>query len=374
MSLYRSLLIPTRLVLKASKVVSWLATYSGACLSAAFNLSWALWLLLTRGPRQVFHKKTREVPPSCLTDTTYGEHRYLTLKHSGLRLHYVIAGQEGAQLMLFLHGFPENWFMWHHQLKEFKQAFKVVAIDLKGFGFSDAPPGLEHYQRDVLMEDIRSVVETLGPSEKDASAKCILLGHDWGGCIAFEFAATYPNMVEKLVVLSGAQSHVLTEYMFQHLSQVLKSEYMFLFQLPKLPEFLLSLDDFLYIKQAFTSKKKGIQNPDHYLTEEELDVYLHSLSQPGRLTTPLNYYRNFVSSWRHPKCKDILMPVLLLWGKNDAFLEPGLIELMKQNMRKGVQVHIIPKCSHWVAEDQPQEVNRLIGSFLLEKRADEGKE
>nr|XP_060620409.1 epoxide hydrolase 3 [Anolis sagrei ordinatus]XP_060620411.1 epoxide hydrolase 3 [Anolis sagrei ordinatus] len=373
MSLYSSLLIPTRLVLKASKAMIGLGMYSLACLSAAFNLSWALWLLLTRGPRWVFHKRTREAPPSCLTDTTYGEHRYLTLKHSGLRLHYVIAGQEGARLMLFLHGFPENWFMWHHQLKEFKQAFKVVAIDLKGFGFSDAPPGLEHYKRDVLMEDIRSVVEALGSSKKDASAKCILLGHDWGGCLAFEFAATYPNMVEKLVVLNGVQSHVLAEYMPRHLSQLLKSEYMFLFQLPKLPEFLLSLDDFLYIKQLFTSKKKGIQNPDHYLTEEKLDVYLYSLSQPGRLTPPLNYYRNIIS-WRLPKSKDILMPVLLLWGKNDGFLEPGLAELMKQHMRSGVQVHMIPKCSHWVAEDQPEEINHLIGSFLLEKGADEGKE
>ncbi|XP_050193446.1 epoxide hydrolase 3, partial [Myiozetetes cayanensis] len=232
-------------------------------------------VLLRRGPGPPSGGAARTTPG--LADGTFGEHRYLRLKDSGLRLHYVTRGPPTAPLVLLLHGFPQNWFCWRHLMQDLARDRRVVALDLRGCGASEKPPGRDSYRLELLLGDICGVIEALGTPA--GSPRCVLVGHDWGGVLAWEVAAARPALVEKLVVMDAPQRGTMADFMARHPSQLLRSSYIFLFQLPLLPELLLALNDFQLVRWFLTGPCTGVRGAA--LTEPEIEAYLFNLAQPG---------------------------------------------------------------------------------------------
>jgi pimeloyl-ACP methyl ester carboxylesterase len=273
---------------------------------------------------------------------------------NGLKLHYVTEGE--GDLMLFLHGFPEFWYSWWHQISEFAKDYKVVAIDLRGYNDSDKPQAQSAYVMTEFVEDVKGVIEGLG------YGRCILVGHDWGGAIAWSFSHAYPELVSRLIVMNIPHPAKFAAGL-KTLQQMLKSWYIAFFQIPFLPELLIQLDDYRLIEEAF----RGMAIDQSAFTDEDIEEYKNAFAKRGVLISVINYYRNLPDYLSKEQVWDILtMPTLLIWGEEDKALGKELTygtEKYVQDLR----IRYIPNCSHWVQQEQPQLVNQLMREFLIEE-------
>ncbi|KAM5321925.1 epoxide hydrolase 4 [Glossophaga mutica] len=348
-----------RLMVTIRSLLFWSLIYCYCGLCASIYLLKLLWSI-GKAPAQTFRRVAREHPPPCWNDPSLGTHCYVRIKDSGLRFHYVAAGERGKPLMLLLHGFPEFWYSWRHQLREFKSEYRVVALDLRGYGETDAPIHRENYKLDCLITDIRDILDSLGYS------KCVLIGHDWGGMIAWLIAICYPEMVMKLIVINFPHPNVFTEYILRHPAQLFKSSYYYFFQIPWFPEFMFSINDFKALKHLFTSHSTVIGRKGFRLTTEDLEAHIYVFSQPGALSGPINHYRN-IFSCLPLKHHMVTTPTLLLWGEKDAFMEIEMAEVTKTYVKNYFRLTILSEASHWLQQEQPDIVNKLIWTFLKEE-------
>ncbi|KAK9809146.1 hypothetical protein WJX72_010179 [[Myrmecia] bisecta] len=257
-------------------------------------------------------------------------HSYVTV--NGVRLHTVSTGRAaGKKLLLLIHGFPELWYSWRYQLQAFCDDFEVLAFDLRGYGDSDRPQGLEHYTMDKLVGDVVGLVKELG-----YKSAC-LMGHDWGGNIAWHVAAVHPEVVERLVICCSPHPSAYNENMDS--DQRNRFWYMLLFQGPKVPELYFSHTDFAQLAAMFMhGGKMGMQRADAF-TMDDLE---RAMSAPIRT------------------------PTLILWGDSDAFMGKQLLRGIEKHV-VDVSVHMLHKCSHWAQQDRPMEVNAAVQEFLTEK-------
>ena len=275
-------------------------------------------------------------------------HEYIV--SNGIKLHYVTQGE--GSLMLMLHGFPEFWYSWRHQIPELAKDCKVVALDLRGYNESDKPPQQSAYVMSEFIKDVEGVIKGLGYD------RCVLVGHDWGGAIAWNFAYAHPEMLERLIVLNIPHPAKFAEGM-RIPQQLLRSSYVFFFQLPLLPELLLQASDYEAIANALT----GMAVDKSTFSTADIEAYKNAAAKRGALTAMLNYYRNALSNFRQQDWSLLQVPTLMIWGEEDKALAKELTYGTEAYVRD-FQIHYIPNCSHWVQQEQPELVNRYIREFL----------
>ncbi|HEY5192936.1 MAG TPA: alpha/beta hydrolase [Solirubrobacteraceae bacterium] len=275
----------------------------------------------------------------------------------GVRLHYVEAGE--GPLVVLLHGFPEFWYSWRRQIAPLAQAgYHVVAPDMRGYDLSDKPRSWRAYDAGLLADDIAGLIRSFG--EKDA----YVVGHDWGAAVAYTVAMSHPEVVRRLAILNVPHTARMQEG-FRTLKQLRKSWYMFFFQIPKLPEYLIGRDNFSFAKRSLRSDSKEA------FSDEDLERYVEAWSQPGALTGMINYYRAALR--RSPRktlaqMRPIEAPTMVIWGMLDRHLGSELAEPAPEWV-PNVRMERIPEATHWVQHDAPERVNELLIDFMGEGRS-----
>ena len=287
---------------------------------------------------------------------------------NGIRLHCVAEGSADAPLMLFIHGFPEFWYCWHGQLEEFGKDHRAVAFDLRGHNLSDKPEGVAAYRPKVLVEDLRQLIEHLQGDRTDKA--CILVAHDWGGAIAWTFAAAFPQYVKKLVIINAPHTVPFARALASDPVQQEASHYMLLLRHAK-AERVLEADNYERLLKMFSRTADG----HCALSDEEIPLYRAAWSQPGALGCALNLYR---ASPLYPPTPDdpgaaalvfdpaaltVRVPTLVIWGEADTALGTCLLDGLEE-LVPDLRIERIAEGSHWVIHEQPQRVNAAIRNFL----------
>lgn len=277
----------------------------------------------------VLKPHNRTVPGEFYSDS-FGRHEYANL--TNITMHYVTKGchdeaSENRTVLVLLHGFLDFWYIWNRQIP-------------------------------VLGEDFWYVRQWQG-DDHDSSHKrrVVLVGHDWGGMIAFCFATVYEKMIDKMVIINGMHPLAFSKQLFRSLSQMRKSWFMIPFRQPVVPEQYLMLNDLMFFDKVHKS-----------FTTEEKNAHKYVFSQQGALTGALNYYRSFNNDsddLRKIPYRKINVSTLILWAEKDEFLTRR-IAVYNQRWLKNSELVYYARSGHWLIRECPEQVARRIRRFALD--------
>lgn len=280
---------------------------------------------------------------------------------NGVRLHYASSGT--GPLILFVHGFPEFWYAWKDQLREFGADHHAVALDTRGYNLSAKPAAIDDYRAKHLVADLHALIRHLG------ARSAVVVAHDWGGAVAWSLAVRHPELVEKLIILNAPHPVTFARELRTNPAQQQASQYMNLFRSDK-AERVLSEDNYRRLFAMTLDSWLGVRASD-----ADRNAYRAAWSQPGALTGGLNYYR---ATALHPPSGDsagaaavtldpcefhVEVPTLVIWGERDPALLTGNLAGLEDLVRE-LEIVRVPEASHWIVHEQPELVNQLIRRFI----------
>lgn len=264
-----------------------------------------------------------------------------------IRLHVAAAGDADAPLVVLLHGHPDFWYGWRDQIGPLVDAgFRVVVPDQRGCNLSDAPDGIDAYRLSRLVADISELIR----SEGRESAHVV--GHDFGGFVAWTLALRHPSMVDRLGIFNVPHPTVYRETLRSSLQQIIRSWYVWFYQLPRLPEWLLRRNGM----KNMVDSLEITSNPGTF-DDETIARYRAAWQHTG-IEPRINWYRGFRRSER-PSRTTVPQPTLLCWGEADIALVPSMAERSIDYCENG-RLRMFPDASHWVHHEAPEVTEALV--------------
>ena len=277
----------------------------------------------------------------------------LSFQNGAVSLHAVAAGPNDGPVVVLLHGFPEFSYGWRQQIEPLAATgFRVVVPDQRGYNLSSKPSGVAAYALAELVSDVIAIADQLGRE------KIFLAGHDWGAAVAWSAALLHPQRISKLAVLNVPHPSVMRKFLSTRPRQLLRSWYMFFFQLPWLPEIFFSAFNFRIVSRSLLRSSR----PGTFSTED-LAQYRAAWSQPGALTGMINWYRALFRARVEFPDKIVRVPTRLLWGERDAFL---LAEMARESLRycTNAELFTFANATHWLQHEEAARVSELLIDFF----------
>ena len=277
------------------------------------------------------------------------------IKTNGIQLHVVMAGPQSGPPVVLLHGFPENWRCWIRQLPALVSAgCRVIIPDQRGYNLSDKPKGIYSYRIEELTRDILGLIDEL------EYEKVNLIGHDFGALVAWMLAVKHPERLHRLGIINVPHPAVMWRFLRRDFEQMRRSWYVLFFQLPWLPEIILSLGSW----RITTSGMRRSGRPNAF-THDDIEKYKESWSQPGAMTAMLNWYR--AAARYRPEVTDdmqVAVRTLILWGVNDVALSRRMARPSLDYCEEGNLI-FFPDATHWVQREDADEVNKHLLKLIF---------
>ena len=277
----------------------------------------------------------------------------IVFANAGIALHAVAAGPKDGPVAILLHGFPEFWYGWRKQTDPLAEAgFRVIVPDQRGYNLSSKPRGVASYALSELVSDVIAIADQLGQK------KILLAGHDWGAAVAWSTVLLHPERIAKLAIVNVPHPSVMRLFLNTRPRQMLRSWYIFFFQIPWLPEKLFSAFDFYIGRRALLRSSRPGAFP-----AEDLAQYRAAWSQPGALTAMINWYRAALRYRTRFAGPTVGVPTRILWGERDKFLMSEMARASLGHCTHG-ELFPFPDATHWLPHEEPARVSELLVEFF----------